>query len=299
MLRSILLCPAVRGQPRLTVPSSIVRVGAFSRPFSLSQRISAPGSLFGEVTQLKPTGAEDTSMLTDNNGTPAGEEASMVSPQKDTKLQEYYAEQVQNDQVSRDKYVSAIKRKLFDANVAKNGFFKNNQVVIDPELGKKYMLRLTPEEIDLLEPTIYLHLYRIKSSMKKATVVNRFVRGMLVKTAINQLHFNPKKMATELEKFLKHGLEQCRKGGIDEDSAYIQALWTGSDGGWVKRPDIKGRGRTGIIEHPYIHLKAILKTSLTKKRLAWEDAQKRLSMKPRVYMNTDPLNFPVRGLYRW
>ena len=39
--------------------------------------------------------------------------------------------------------------------------------------------------------------------MKKATIVNRMVRKFNVKLAINQLHFNSKKMATELEKLLK------------------------------------------------------------------------------------------------
>ena len=85
----------------------------------------------------------------------------------------------------------------------------NNEIFKDPETGKVYKLALTEEEIDILEPSIYLQSYRIKSSMKKATQVNRFVRGYKVKNAINQLHFNPKKMSTELEKLLKKGLERA------------------------------------------------------------------------------------------
>lgn len=259
------------------------------RPLSFSSRNSASGSLFGDVTESK--------QIEPQQETPVA--ASDVTPQTDAKLQEYYAEEGKNNQVASDKYVSPLKRKLFELNVAHNGFFKNNHIVADPDTGKSYKVSLSSDEIDMLEPTIYLQSYRIKSSMKKATLVNRFVRGSIVKSAINQLHFNPKKMSTEVEKLLKRGLEQARASGYNEDGLYIQALWTGSDGQWVKRADIKGRGRTGIIEHPYIHVKAILKTDQTKQRLAWEKDQARALARPRLYLNNEPLNFKVQPFYKW
>lgn len=248
------------------------------------------GSLFGEVTE--GSAPQEIKELPQ-------EEGADVSPANDSKLQEHYLEEARKEQVVSEKFVSPLKKKLFEANVAQNGFFKNGQVVAIPETGKTYKVTLTPEEIDVLEPTIYLQSYRIKSSMKKATLVNRFVRGYNVKNAINQLHFNPKKMATELEKMLKRGLDQARDLGYSEDGVYIQALWTGSDGNWIKRADIKGRGRTGIIEHPYVHIKAILKTEQTKQRLAWELQQRQLEAKPRLYLNNEPLNFKVQSFYKW
>lgn len=261
-----------------------------ARPFSLSAIKSASGSLFGDVTEGKEVESQQQE---------APVAASDVTPQTDTKLQEYYAEEGKKNQMVSDKYVSPLKRRLFDLSVAQHGFFKNNHIVADPASGKSYKVSLSRDEIDILEPTIYLQSYRVKSSMKKATVVNRFVRGSNVKAAINQLHFNPKKMATEVEKLLKRGLEQARAAGYNEDGLYIQALWTGSDGQWVKRADIKGRGRTGIIEHPYIHIKAILKTGQTKQRLAWENDQARAMAKPRLYLNNEPLNFKVQPFYKW
>lgn len=246
-------------------------------------------SLFGDVTQTTTVAETKEEVATPEQITPA----------TDSKLQEYYLEEAKKEQVVSEKYISPMKRRLFERNVAQNGFFKNNQVIEDSETGRTYKMTLTTEEIDILEPTIYLQSLRLKSSMKKATVVNRFVRGYNVKNAINQLHFNPKKMATELEKLLKRGLEQAREQGYPEDSLYIQALWTGSDGKWVKRADIKGRGRTGILEHPYVHLKAILKTEQTKMRLEWEQKQKELAAKPRLYLNNEPLNFKVRPYYKW
>lgn len=253
----------------------------------------ARNSWFGDLTKsnapapVKPEG-------TDGSDTAAG-----PLPKDDTELQEYYMKEARAKQILREKYVSPLKQRLFDANVAANGFFKNNQVVVDPDTKTRYRVSLTEAEIEMLEPSLYIQSARLKLSMKKATVVNRFVRKFTVKHAISQLHFNPKKMATELEKLLKTGLDQARTLGYNEDRLYIHALWTGSDGNWVKRPDIKGRGRTGIITHRYVHLKAVLKTEQTVLRREWERQQRELAAKPRMHLNNEPLNFKVRGHYKW
>lgn len=291
MFRTSLLNLAASGRfLRSSKRVPFVNVAFQAQKFSVSSTNLASGSLFGEVTESKEVQPQTQEQPVD---------AANVTPENDAKLQEYYVEESKKNQIVSEKYVSPLKRRLFDLNVAQHGFFKNNHIVADAESGKKYKLSLTSEEIDMLEPTIYLQSYRIKSSMKKATVVNRFVRGSNVKNAINQLHFNPKKMSTELEKLLKRGVEQARALGYNEDGLYIQALWTGSDGNWVKRVDIKGRGRTGIIEHPYVHLKAILKTEQTKRRLQWEKDQARAEAKPRMYLNNEPLNFKVQPFYKW
>lgn len=250
------------------------------------------GNVFGELTKGKES--DEAEIEKQNNI-----DVSQVTPATDSTLQEYYLEEAKKSQLTSDKYITPLKQKLFQLNVQQNGFFKNNEIFTDPETEKVYKLALTEEEIDILEPSIYLQSYRIKSSMKKATQVNRFVRGYKVKNAINQLHFNPKKMSTELEKLLKKGLEQARESNYNEDELYIQALWVGSDGNWRKRLDAKGRGRTGIIEHPHIHLKAILRTDQTANRLKWENHQKQLNQKPRMFLNNEPLNFRVHPFYRW
>ncbi|KAF3986765.1 hypothetical protein FT663_04267 [Candidozyma haemuli var. vulneris] len=270
--------------PLVSQPSIARSLHSTSRPF-------AQGSLFGSITEEEPEAPAKPEEEAKTGEKPL--------PKDDKPLQEHYLKEVKEKQLSSDKFVSPLKRRLFALNVEQNGFFKNEQYIRDPESNKTYKVSLTGEEIDILEPTVYIKSYRIKSSMKKATVVNRFVRGYNVKTAINQLHFNPKKMSTELEKFLKRALGQAKEVGIDEDEAFIQALWVGSDGGWIKRPDIKGRGRTGVIHHPYVHLKAILKGSQTKQRIAWEKAQKQLAAKPKSLLNNEPLNFKVHSYYRW
>lgn len=262
------------------------------RLFLSARTLRNENSIFGDLTKAK----ENESNVKE---TEQHLEASEIFPANDRTLQEYYLDESKKNQISIDKYITPLKRKLFEVNVSQNGFYKNNQVVKDPESKKTYRLSLTEREIDFLEPSIYLQSFRIKSSVKKANLVARFIRKYKVKNAINQLHFNPKKMATEMEKFLKSGLEQARLSKLNEDELYIQSLWVGSDGSWRKRVDIKGRGRMGIIEHPYIHLKAILRTEQTKLRRAWELQQKKTLEKPRMFLNNEPLNFKVRPYFKW
>lgn len=260
-----------------------------------SPALRQKGSLFGDFTKAAAT----QPVKVDAEASAESEGPTQVRPADDKPLQQFYLDEALKYQFNRDKFVSPIKRRLFDLNVAQHGFYKNNQLIVDPESNKTHQLVLTAEEIEVLEPSVYVESLRIKSSMKKATVVNRFVRGWDVKAAINQLHFNPKKMSTQLEKLLKLGLEQAEVLGLDTDSLYIHSLWTGSDGNWFKRVDPKGRGRMGIIKHPYIHLKAVLKTKQTRDRVAWEKAEARKLAKPSMPLVNEPLNFKVRPYYKW
>ncbi|CAK9441263.1 mitochondrial 54S ribosomal protein uL22m [Lodderomyces beijingensis] len=276
-------------------------------------RISHASNPFGKLTSLKQkdtTAATTTQTQTQTKAVEGGEDTIVknedgevdiksITPRNDVQLREYHAEKAAKvrEANSLESMIHPLKLALFNKVVAEHGFFKNDQIV--QHEGRALRFHLTPEEIEVLEPSIFLHSYRIKSSMKKATVVNRFVRGMELKTAITQLHFNPKKMATELEKLLKNGLEQARQQEYDVDRVYIARLWTGSDGDWKKRADIKGRGRCGIIQHRYVHLKCVLKTQQTKLRIAWEKAEKEKARKPKMYLNNEPLNIKVRGWYKW
>lgn len=262
-----------------------------TRPLHTQLRLFA-GNLFGDITKADPSTQQQVQQEAKSETANTD-----VLPKDDEVLQKHHMTEALQQQITPAKYVSPLKRALFDANVAANGFFKNGTTVTHE--GQSYKFNLTPAEIDILEPSIYLQSFRIKSSTKKATQVNRFVRGFNVKTAINQLHFNPKKMSTELEKLLKTGLVQAREMGLNEDKIYIEQLWTGSDGEWRKRPDCKGRGRAGIMEHPYIHVKAVLRSELTTRRLRWEAAQKASAAKPRMFLNNEPLNFLVRPIYKW
>lgn len=265
------------------------------RPLSYTPIVRA--NVFGQITsaaKTEPT-PEPTEEFQDEEG---NVDLSKITKDNDPDLAKFMAERAEAKQIKLADYVHPLKLALFNKVVEQHGFYKDGQVVKHDD-GKLYKLNLTPKEIEILEPSIYVESYRIKSSMKKATQVNRFVRGYDVKTAINQLHFNPKKMSTELEKLLKRGLEQAREAGLNEDELFIQQLWTGSDGRWKKRFDPKGRGRAGRMSHSYIHVKCILKTNQTKLRWEWEKQQRHLAKKVDTPLNNQPLNFSVRPIYKW
>lgn len=276
---------------KISTKNELIRLNSF-HTFSVKKN----NNLFGEITNVdneKDNLKNQEPKKKENEN----ENENKINAEKDTDLQKYLSSILVEKQVTLDKIITPLKKKLFDLNVKKNGFYKNNQIIKDE--NNYYKLDLTEQEIEILEPSLYLTSYRIKSSLKKATIVNRFVRGMNIKEAIINLHFNPKKMSKELEIFLKRGLEEIKTLGYDENKVYIHALWVGSDGNWHKRLDIKGRGRCGLIEHPYIHLKVILKSDQTKKRKAWEKKMKFLQQKPKMFLNNEPLNFKVKPFFKW
>ncbi|CAI5759414.1 unnamed protein product [Candida verbasci] len=259
-------------------------------------------SIFGKLTQTDSS-ENDLDLIKNqkqSSTTETDSEPSIdsITPQNDEKLIEYHKQQSLKKQIKKEDYLNPIKLEMFNKVVKQYGFFKNDQIV-DHD-GKLFKFHLNPEEIELCEPSIYLTSFRIKSSTKKATVVNRFVRGFNLKTAINQLHFNPKKMSIELEKLLKKGLEEGEKMGVNTDELYISNLWCGSDGYTRKRLQAKGRGRAGLVQHKYVHLKCILKTNQTKLRQQYERELKLKVAKPkRGVLNDEPLNFKVRPWYKW
>ena len=136
--------------------------------------------------------------------------------------------------------------------------------------------------------------------MKKATQVLRLLNGLDAKEALTQCHFLDKKIARDIAELLERGIENGKKLDLDANDLYISQIWTGSDGQWQKRVEWKGRGRRGIIEHPYVHIKCILKTkSVTKRRLEHEAKLKQKNRKPWVQLADKPIRGSMGGVYKW
>ncbi|KAH3660084.1 hypothetical protein OGAPHI_007289 [Ogataea philodendri] len=227
-------------------------------------RYNSSGSLFNEVTKV-PTTPEPVQSSTPEK---------ITSPEQDTRLQEYLNPE---PFLATKSLVSPLKSQLFNENVKKNGFFINDEIM---KLGdESYKLHLTRDEIQALEPSVYLRSWRIKSSVKKTNIVLRALKDMPLKKAITQLHFLQKKVARPLAEMLERGVEDAKKMGYDPNKLYISESWVHTDGQWVKRPDFKGRGRSGIFLHRYVSVRFLLKSEQTQKRLAYESEQ-RLLRKP-------------------
>ncbi|KAJ9077480.1 39S ribosomal protein L22, mitochondrial, variant 3 [Entomophthora muscae] len=97
-------------------------------------------------------------------------------------------------------------------------------------------------------------------SLQKLTMLANQISGLDINQAILQMQFSQKKAS----KKIMHNLAFARKNAglqlnFDPARMYISQAWVGK-GNYIKnRIDIKGRGRFGIKEHPYCHIKFIFK----------------------------------------
>lgn len=276
-----------------------VQVPKMQRAFHMSRISMNSGSLFGSITKLDSVASTSETVEQQNIEEDDPSVIRYLDPKQDKDLQEFLHP---DPIVAIDELLTPLKKQIYLANVSKNGFFKNKDTVTLAD-GKSYSLKLTAKEIEALEPSIYLKSYRIKSSMKKATVVLRLLRGLDVKTAITQCQFTTKKIAREASDLLRKGLKDSEKLGYNPNKLFISQFWSGSDGHWQKRVEPKGRGRTGIITHRSIHIRCILRTEQTLKRLEWERQVKLDTLKSRKPLANPLVNTPIRskvqGYYRW
>lgn len=276
-------------------PSTLIR----SFHITSSRLQDQQTSLFGEVTkhdtteQKKSKKPSITDTLSNQDGAVVNQRK--ITVHNDEGLKAYIGHE---PTPAAEKYLSPLKQQIYNANVAKNGFFKNGEIVQLPN-GEKYKLELTKRVIEALEPSIYLKSYRIKSSLKKVTVVTKLLNRLNVKKAITQGHFTSKKPAKEIANLLQKGLKQASQLNLNPDELFIDQLWVGKDGNFQKRIDIKARGKLGIIEHPYVHIKAVLKTQQTKNRLAYEKQQKALKRKPTLQLPSESIRWRPEGFYKW
>lgn len=159
--------------------------------------------------------------------------------------------------------LSDLKQQLYKQAIKQYGKYTPNQIITLDD-GKRYKLYLTPEQVKYLEPSVYLHSIRIKGSYKKGTVFTRLLRNMDLKNAITQCHFSKKRIARDVGEMLTKGIDHAKQLDLDPNQLYISQIWVGKEPYIQRRIHFKGRGRSGIIHHPYIHVKAILKTKESK-----------------------------------
>ena len=220
--------------------------------------------------------------------------------------------------------VSPLKAILYKKNVEEHGFFKFDKEITHE--GRVYKVNFTPEELEALEPSVYVESYRIKSSLKKAYLFLSFLSHkdysrnnaganinwklieyrnrnnefkFTVEEAITQLQFQKKKLGKVTADLLKRGLENGEALNIPKEKLYLDKIWVGNDGGRQKQIDIKGRGRRGILEHNWIHIKCILKNSdISLKRMKYEQDVRQFK---RLELKTKPtlLRGPASGVYKW
>lgn len=278
-------------------PSTFIRSFHFTRLALQDQSTSLFGDVSENKTEDQPSKKKRDIVDSLDSQTQGGGPVykNKITVKKDVELQNFIGHE---PTPAAEKYLSPLKLQIYKANVSKNGFFKNNDTISLSD-GAKYQLKLSKKEIEAFEPSIYLKSFRIKHSVKKATTFLKLINRLEVKKAITQAHFNQKKIARDVATLLEKGLEDAKQLNLNPNELYLDQIWAGKDGEIMKRVDIKGRGKNGIIEHPYIHIRAILKGEQTKKRLAFEKKQKQLRKSPYLQLPSGSLRWRPEGFYRW
>ncbi|CDK28838.1 unnamed protein product [Kuraishia capsulata CBS 1993] len=217
-----------------------------------------------------------------------------LDPAKDAALQEYLNPAPMK---TVETLLSPLKREIYEANVKRNGFFKNGEVEVVN--GETYKLQLSKPEIEALEPSIYLKSWRIKYTPKKTNIVLRALKDLPLKKAITQVHFINKKVTKDLDEMLTRGVEHAKRMNYDPNDMYVAESWVGSDGEWVNRPEFKGRGRVGILTHRYVNIRILLKSKQTQARLNWERLERLKKKAVKTPLPNLTVRGPAPGFYKW
>ncbi|CCF56185.1 hypothetical protein KAFR_0A07510 [Kazachstania africana CBS 2517] len=280
----------------------------YTRTLHVSQRYLQQGSLFSNVrdpsvgkTNEEPSQLTKRINMTLENGDEQTIDKGSIGLKNDKTLQEFIKSKRQLERPATSILLSPLKKQIYEENCKINGgFYQKDTIVTLPNSDVKYKLNLTNKEIEVLEPSVRVSSYRIKSSMKKATHLLRMLSGLDLKDAITQCHFSERDIARDVAEMLERGVEDAKTLGVDPDDLYVAQIWSGSDGEWLKRVDIKGRARMGIIRHRYIHVRGILKSKkVTKRRLEKEEKLRQEKRKPWVQLADKPIRGVTGGVYKW
>lgn len=287
-------------------PTTTVRSFHQGRALYQTKEKASTGSLFGEIT--KPTDRPDSVLnqisarVPENEGKKEGDESAPDAVEQttdkdfknDPEVLEYTEPKAET---APEMLLSPLKQQLYELSMQQGGYDPKKILTLD---GKKYKLQLSKEELACLEPSLYLKSYRIKGSPKKATPFLRMLREMKLKDAITQCQFSSKSIGRDVGEMLLRGIKEAEKLGLDPNNLYLNQIWSGKDGYNVKRLDFKGRGRVGVIEHKWIHVRAILKPLESKDKFLQQRRARELRRPVKEQLSSRPIHeFPKSQNYKW
>ncbi|KAK9451605.1 mitochondrial 54S ribosomal protein uL22m [Limtongia smithiae] len=169
--------------------------------------------------------------------------------------------------------------------------------------GKHYRFKPSRQLKQLLEPSVWVKSNTQKGSVKKVTPFLRSLRKMNIYKAIAHCHFSVKNIGRDVEKLLYRGIEEAKALGMDENSLYVDEIWSGKEPKPVMTLstmlDYKGRGRAGLLKRKEHHVQVILKTEATLKRVAKEREQKMNARRPWTALRDKPFYYKSGSNYTW
>jgi len=99
----------------------------------------------------------------------------------------------------------------------------------------------------------------IRHSTWRMNLLCRFVRGMTVPEALNQLKFTRKGKAPLLHKIIRHTSYKAENEGSLRPSQLEIAECIATRGAHLKRLKIHARGKSGVLKHRYSHVRLTLR----------------------------------------
>lgn len=285
-----------------TVPRTLWHSSRALSAGRVARADESTGSLFGDVTTTGQNQNQQEQPQVPDGGQTPSDSASVNGKQEWKKyMEDPYIKSLMNPdgKSAAEAHLSPLKRRLYEQVCALNGGAYVNRQMVELD-GKKYMLDLTREEQLALEPSMYIQSYDIKSSLKKTFPHIRFLRKMDLLDAITQCHFQAKKIFGPIGAMFERAKKDCVKLGFKPEDLYIDQVWVGKEPRVLKRVDFKGRGRTGLIEHKWVHVKAILRPKSHRDRQQALADSKVMDAKP-YYRLRSPKHpdAPQVQAYRW
>lgn len=141
---------------------------------------------------------------------------------------------------------------------------------------------------------------RFKHSPRKLNDLSRQIASRPIDEAILQMQFSPKRASKRIASTLALARNHALDKGLDGARLVVAESWV-SKGKYIKRLDIKGRGRMGIKEHPQARLHVVLREGKTKSEVLDEKRSKVLrAVRSAGVVREDVAwrNAPING-WRW
>ncbi|CAI5740311.1 unnamed protein product [Hyaloperonospora brassicae] len=99
----------------------------------------------------------------------------------------------------------------------------------------------------------------IRASPRKLTYLAQQLRGLSATEALLQMKFSPKRKAEIFQKTVQNAINLADiKYQIEPENLMVAECFV-NKGAYLKRMRIMGRGRSGVMHHPYTHLTVVLR----------------------------------------
>ncbi|GAB0135252.1 hypothetical protein EsDP_00003597 [Epichloe bromicola] len=182
------------------------------------------------------------------------------------------------------------------------------------------------ERVKMTERQLLHKSHFMPTSVKKLVMLSRQIAGKSVDDAITQMTWSKKKMAAEVKYYLEEARDlaiaqrgmglgkvngetfekprkiQTKDGSwiqvYDPTRMYIAQSWVGRGPWRGKEIDYKGRGRTGLIQHPSTSFTILLKEEKTRIREYEELVAKKTAKGPWVHLPNRRV-YGQRPYYSW